>query len=216
MFRLLQKRRLPLSYVLVSVSLLRQVQHRLPSEVTPTNSSPVYSSFDKHEYGSANANLRGSDRPPRHHSLSRRECLRSGPDCVRRTLGLDWGIRARAPKAFGGGLRGEQFTQGGYRWCAWSMTCSTRTGRPGQPDDFGTGQDVATIFGGSVIAPEVAGRWDDGGSGPGVGGGVLPKRWVDGNWLPELLYREPSTLLLFGTGGLRLIATRRRRKKPQA
>ena len=92
-------------------------------------------------------------------------------------------------------VTGEQFWQGGFGGAPGPDVFYANWGL-GQPDDFGGGQDVATIFGGSVIAPGVAGRWDDGGSGPGVGGGVFQRDGYivefDGVAVPE-----PSTLLLF-------------------
>ena len=106
-------------------------------------------------------------------------------------------------------VTGEQFWQGGsggsvgpdILYANWA---------DGQPDDFGDGQDVATIFGGAV--PDLAGRWDDGGSGPGVGGGIFQR---DG-YIVEFegvaaTVPEPATLLLLGAG-LSAAAFRSRRK----
>ena len=69
-------------------------------------------------------------------------------------------------------VTGERFWQGGSAgspgpdvfYANWAS---------GQPDDFQGGQDVATIFGGSVATAGLAGRWDDGGSGGGLGGGTF-------------------------------------------
>ena len=70
----------------------------------------------------------------------------------------------------------------------------------GQPDDFQGGQDVATIFGGLVIAPGVFGRWDDGGDGPGVGGGVFQRDGYIVEFDRAAAVPEPGTLLLLTTG----------------
>jgi hypothetical protein len=101
-------------------------------------------------------------------------------------------------------VTGEQFWQGDsggttgpdISYANWAL---------GQPDDFGTGQDVATIFGGAVAG--LAGFWDDGGSGAGVGGGIFER---DGYIVEfeEAAAPEPVSLLLFGVGigatGLRI------------
>ena len=105
-------------------------------------------------------------------------------------------------------VTGEQFWNGGSGGTLGPDVLYANWGL-GQPDDFGSGQDVATIFGGLVASPGVAGRWDDGGSGSGIGGGVFQR---DG-YLVEFertVVPEPATLLLVALGlGA---ATRRSRK----
>jgi hypothetical protein len=69
----------------------------------------------------------------------------------------------------------------------------------GQPDNFGSGQHVATMFGGNTGISGFAGRWDDGGSGGGIGGGIFQR---DGYIVEfdNVAVPEPTTLLLFGLG----------------
>ena len=69
----------------------------------------------------------------------------------------------------------------------------------GQPDDFGTGQDVATMFGGSVSVPSLAGRWDDGGSNAGTDGSIFQRDGYVVEFDPADV-PEPSSLILLGTG----------------
>jgi hypothetical protein len=95
-------------------------------------------------------------------------------------------------------VTGEQFWQGAGGGSVGPDVLYANWGG-GQPDDFGTGQDVATIFGGLAIAPGVPGRWDDGGDGPGIANGVFQR---DG-YLVEFdraAVPEPGTFLLMASG----------------
>jgi hypothetical protein len=107
-------------------------------------------------------------------------------------------------------VTGEQFWQGNgsgtpLLYANWAL---------GQPDDFGSGQDVATIFGGLVSAPGVVpGQWDDGGAGPGTDGSIFQR---DG-YLVEFeapAVPEPATVILLaaGLGMLRATTSRRARR----
>jgi hypothetical protein len=106
-------------------------------------------------------------------------------------------------------VTGERFWQGGTAGSVGPDVLYANW-NPGQPDDFGTGQDVATIFGGLVASPGIAGRWDDGGTGASIGNGVFQR---DG-YLVEFdlaAVPEPSTWLLVA-GGFGALALRRRKK----
>ena len=107
-------------------------------------------------------------------------------------------------------VTGEQFWQGGpggtpgpdVFYANWAL---------GQPDDFDVGRDVATMFGGSVTPSDFAGRWDDGGFGGGVGGGIYQR---DGFVVEyDGVVPEPSTLLLFGVGGAGVALARKKRRR---
>jgi hypothetical protein len=95
-------------------------------------------------------------------------------------------------------VTGEQFWQGNGAgtpgpdvfYANWAL---------GQPDDFATGQDVATIFGGSVPNPGLAGKWDDGGAGASTDGSIFQRDGFvvefDASAVPE-----PGALILLGIG----------------
>ena len=107
-------------------------------------------------------------------------------------------------------VTGEQFWQGGSAGTPGPTVFYANWGL-GQPDDFGSGQDVATIFGGSVANPALVGFWDDGGSGTGAGGSIFQR---DG-YIVEFdaaAVPEPATLFLL-TGGLGAVGFRGLKRK---
>lgn len=82
----------------------------------------------------------------------------------------------------------------------------------GQPDDFGTGQDHATMFGLAVPAAGRGGKWDDGGAG---GGGTPGDIYRRSGYVVEFDLKpvpEPSSLLLLlgGSAAFRLVRRRTR------
>ena len=117
----------------------------------------------------------------------------------------------------------NRVVEGEWRWVTgerfWSGTAAGLPGpdvfyanwNPGQPDNFGAGQDVATIFGGAVAAPGVPGRWDDGGDSAGTGGGIFQRDGYIVEFEPSQV-PEPATLTLLGAGLVASIRLRRRRR----
>ena len=94
-------------------------------------------------------------------------------------------------------VTGERFWQGNGAGTVGPDVLYANWGA-GQPDDFSTGQDVATIFGGSV-GNGLAGRWDDGGSNAGTDGSVFQRDGYVVEFEPTLV-PEPASLLLALTG----------------
>ena len=106
-------------------------------------------------------------------------------------------------------VTGEQFWTGGGSGTPGPDVAYANWG-PGQPDDFGTGQDHATMFG--LAVPGRAGLWDDGGSGGGSPGDIYRRSGyvVEYDLKPV---PEPSTLLLrLGGGALSRLRGRSRRR----
>jgi hypothetical protein len=102
-------------------------------------------------------------------------------------------------------VTGEQFWQGDGAGSTGPDIFYANWVPGGQPDDFGSGQDHATMFGPNV--PIVAGQWDDGGGGEegsifSIAGYVVE---YDIEPVPE-----PSTLTLLGLGSLALVRKRLR------
>ena len=98
-------------------------------------------------------------------------------------------------------VTGEQFWQGNASGAAVLFA----NWAPGQPDDYASGQDYATMLapGATLFPGQSPGQWDDT---DGLFSGYVVE-FENASPVPE-----PSTMMLFGTGAVVLARIRRRKK----